>query len=170
MVGRDKAYDFWAQRGPLRWGNANSARALAVLEVRGGALSLLRPTINLAGLRRTIVFGATMIGSIVGGLDYWLIFQSKTDPGITITLLFVQVVVGAASLSAEERMFCRFAARHSPRPGLPLEVEHVQHGWYAHSMNVASQREKFELTIFSLPRRLRTALSHVKPGGNVASH
>lgn len=158
----EQVYNFWAQRGRFRWANPNWIREGELLQIRKGSAHLFKPRGNVSGQRRAVVFGAVVIGSLMGGFDWWLLFDAKADVSLGLLLIVLQLLAVAAGLSAEERTFWRFVARHSPAPGLAVHIERVEYGWYRHRLVVRAQGDGFGLTVFGLPSRVRSALATVR--------
>jgi hypothetical protein len=155
---REASYVFWSQRGPFRWINPNWVREGEVLEVRRSGASLLKPWENVQGLRRGVVAVAAVVGSMLGAMDMSWFLDSKPGPALAVAVMLGEVFLGALALTAEEHVFWRYVAEHSPRPGLEVQIERAELGWYLHRLLVKAQGGEFMLTVFGLKGRLRRAL------------
>jgi len=154
-----KMYVFWAHRGPFRWVSPNWVRESEILEIGRGSAHLLKPQGNVEGLRRTVVFGFTAFGSVLGTLDYWLLTASGLDLPLRLLLVVASVLATATLVPVEERAFVRYLARDSERPGFEVHLARAEYHRYIHRLDVRAGNQLFGVTVLGVPRRVRAAVA-----------
>jgi hypothetical protein len=105
------------------------------------------------------VVGFTVLGTILGNIDYWLFTTSGFDLALRVLIGIVSVLAIAALIPVEERAFVRYVSWDSERPGLSMRVEHGQYHRYIHLLEVRAENQLFGVTVFGLPGRVREAVA-----------